>query len=68
MIKIRSHDSIIIPLMVEENRARFITVSLRVPFEQGLLQGYKGLIVISLAYELLKEEKTDKAMDTQKTN
>ena len=33
--------------MIEENRAKFFTVSLRVPLEQGLPQGYKGLIVIS---------------------
>ena len=36
VIEIRSHDSIIIPLMIEENRTRFFTVSLRVPLEQGL--------------------------------
>ena len=47
-MKIRSRDSFIIPLMIEEHRAKFFTVSLRVPLEQGLPQGYKGLIVISL--------------------
>ena len=34
--------------MIAENRARFFTVSLLVPVEQGLQQGYKGLIIISL--------------------
>ena len=34
--------------MIEENRAKFFNVSLRVPVEHGLPQGYKGLIVISL--------------------
>ena len=34
--------------MIEENRAKFFNVSLRVPLEQVLPQGYKGLIVISL--------------------
>ena len=43
----RSRDSFIIPLMIEENRAKFFTVSLWVTLEQGLPQGYKGLIVIS---------------------
>ena len=47
-MEIRSRDSFIIPLMIEENRAKFFTVSLRVPLEQGLPQGCKGLIVISL--------------------
>ena len=46
--EIWSLDSIIIPLMIEENRAKFLTVSSWVPLEQGLPQGYKGLIVISL--------------------
>ena len=40
--------------MIEENRAKFFTVSLRVPVEQGLSQGYKGLIVISLAKYAVK--------------
>ena len=52
-IEIRSRDVIIIPLMIEENRARFFTFSLRIPLEQGLPQGNKGLIVISLVLTLL---------------
>ena len=47
-IEIRSLDAIIIPLLIAENRVSFSTVPLHVPVEQGLLQGYKGLIVISL--------------------
>ena len=47
-IETRSRDSIIIPLMIEENWAKFFTVSLRVPLEQGLPEGCKELIVISL--------------------
>ena len=47
-IEIRSSDSIIIPLTIEENRAKFFTVSLWVPLEQRLPQGCMGLIVISL--------------------
>ena len=50
-IKIRNRDSIIIPLITEENRACFFTASLWIPLEQGLPQGYKGLIVISLALD-----------------
>ena len=46
-MEIRSCDSFVIPLMIEENRAKFFTVSGSVPLEQGLPQGYKGLIVIS---------------------
>ena len=49
-IEIRSRDSILIQLMIAEYRASFFTVSLRVPVEQGLPQGYKELIVISLVY------------------
>ena len=47
-MEIRSRDSYTIPLMIEENRAKFFTVSLLVPLEQCLPQGYKGLIFISL--------------------
>ena len=49
-IGIRSRDSIIIPLMTEENRAKLFIVSLGIPLEQGLPQEYKGLIVINLLF------------------
>ena len=51
-MEIQSRDSFIIPLMIEENRAKFFTVSLWVPLEQGLPKGYKGLIVISLVLSM----------------
>ena len=41
--------------MIEENRAKFFTVSWWVPLEQGLPQGYKGLIVISLSAYLVSK-------------
>ena len=47
-MEILSRDSFLIPLMIEENRTKVFTVSLWVPLEQGLPQGYKGLIVINL--------------------
>ena len=34
--------------LIAENRVSFFTVSLSVPVEQGLLQGYKALIIINL--------------------
>ena len=46
--EIQSHDSIIILFMNAENRVSFFTVSLGVPVEQGVPQGYKRLIVIIL--------------------
>ena len=38
-IEIRSRDSIVIPLIIAENRAILITVSIRAYVEQGLPQG-----------------------------
>ena len=48
-IEIWSRNAIIIALIIEENRAKFLTVSLWDPLdlEQGLPQGYKGLIITS---------------------
>ena len=42
--------------MIEENRAKFLTVSLCFPLEQGLPQGYKGLIVISLGRDTVRHQ------------
>ena len=47
-IEIRSCDSIIISLIIAEIRASYFTVSVWVTVAQGLPQGLKGLIVISL--------------------
>ena len=54
-IEIRGRDSIIIPFMIEENRAKFSLFHYE-SLEQGLPQGYKGLIVINLRVGMIDDK------------